>query len=51
MHRQGSRNEDTVENKMDQVPTLMVLTFNKPVLSLLRYYACVSGHTNNTWSL
>ena len=34
MHRQGSRNEDTVENKMDQVPTLMVLTFNKPVLSL-----------------
>lgn len=30
MHRQGSRNEDTVENKMDQVPTLKVLTFNKP---------------------
>lgn len=34
MYRQGSRKEDTVENEMDQAPTLRVLTFNKPVLSL-----------------
>lgn len=42
----GTKN--IVENEKNQVPTLMVLPFNKLVLSMCKVPASALGHTKNT---